>query len=155
MLCCCSLIYGLTVFGWPLVSNYSRGSHTQKGFVPKIMFLKGLRGPHFKMFQTSLRVDLWCAEQTIYISNFPINFGHCHAWRRLGWHQPSQAFFWYDPDYSAVLCCLCRLYFIVGVVPNEGLAWLVPAKPSVGMTMTKILRPIFMCRFMHFAFQCW
>ncbi len=31
-------------------------------------------------------------------------FIHCHAKRRQGWHQPSQAYFWYNIDYE--------LYFI-------------------------------------------
>ena len=69
---------------------------------------------------------------------------HCHTKRRLGWHQPTKAFFWYDTYYRIVLCCLQRSYFIGGgVIPIEGLARLVPNKPSFGMTTTKNLRPVF------------
>ena len=42
-----------------------------------------------------------------------------------------------------VLCYLHRLYFTVSVIAKEYLAELVPDKPSVGMTITKILRPVF------------
>ncbi len=42
-----------------------------------------------------------------------------------------QAFVWYDTDYRIVLCCLHRIYFIVSVIPKEGLAVLVPALPAL------------------------
>ena len=52
-----------------------------------------------------------------------------HTKKRLGLHQPSQAFFWYDTDYKIVFCCLLRLYFIAIVM---------------GMKMTEILiGPVF------------
>ncbi len=54
--------------------------------------------------------------------NRPKDLCHCHAKRRLVWHQPSQAFFGYDADCKFVLSCHHRLYFIVGVIPNEDLA---------------------------------
>ncbi len=64
----------------------------------------------------------------------------------LGWHQPSQAFFWHDTDYCdqpAANCCLHGLYFIVDVIPKmEGLAGLVPVALPFGMTATKILRHV-------------
>ncbi len=41
--------------------------------------------------------------------------------------QPRQALSWSDIDYRIVFFFLCRLCFIVGVVPDEGLAGLVPA----------------------------
>ena len=50
-------------------------------------------------------------------------------------------------DYRILLCCLHELYFtvgvIVGVIPKEGVAWLVP---SIGISMTKILKPAFVRR---------
>ncbi len=39
--------------------------------------------------------------------------------------------------------CLQPSTSIVDVIPKDGFAGLVPAKPSFGMTMTKILRPVF------------
>ena len=56
--------------------------------------------------------------------------------QRVGWHTPSQAFFWYDTDYKSALFSLRRLYSIVDIKPKEGFAGLVP---SFSMTMTKIL----------------
>ena len=58
------------------------------------------------------------------------------------WHQPIQAFFWYDTSYRIVFCWFHKLYFIVGVIPKEGLVGLVQPKPSFGitLTMTKMLR---------------
>ena len=41
------------------------------------------------------------------------------------------AFVWYDTDYSLVLCCLHRLYSIVGVIPKESLAGLVTINSSM------------------------
>ena len=58
--------------------------------------------------------------------------------RRLVWHQPSQGFFLYDTD-----CCPDRLYFtVIGVITKEGVAALVPARQSLGITATKILRHV-------------
>ncbi len=39
-------------------------------------------------------------------------------WRGVG----GQSFFGYDTDYEIELCCLRRLYSVVGVIPTEGLA---------------------------------
>ena len=50
----------------------------------------------------------------------------------------SQIFFWYNTDYRTVLYCLQRFYFVVGVIPKEGLVGLVPAESSFAMTMTKM-----------------
>ena len=38
------------------------------------------------------------------------------------WAGPHQSCFWYDTDSKIVLCCLHRLYSVVGVIPKEGLA---------------------------------
>ena len=54
--------------------------------------------------------------------------------------QPS--FFWHDTDNKNILRGLHWLYSIVGVISKAGLAGMVPAKPSFGMTMTKISRPV-------------
>ena len=55
-----------------------------------------------------------------------------------------EPFFWYDIDYRIVrvLCHVHRLHFLDGVIPKEGFAGLVPAKPSFGIITTKILRPV-------------
>ena len=45
-----------------------------------------------------------------------------HTKRRLCWHQPSQAFFWYETEYRIVFSHFNRLYFIVCVISKEGLA---------------------------------
>ncbi len=71
------------------------------------------------------------------------NFCHCHIRRRLGWHQSRQIFFWHDTANRTPLRCLHNFYSIASVRAKEDMARLVPVKPSSGMTMTKILRPVF------------
>ena len=58
------------------------------------------------------------------------------SYPKKDWWGPARlSFFGYDTDYKIVLCCLHRLYSVVGVIPKEGLAG--------PMTTTKILRLIF------------
>ncbi len=67
-----------------------------------------------------------------------VNFYGCHTKNRLGWHHLSQAFFCYDTGHKISSVLTSEHNCIAGVVPKEGLAGLVPAKPYIGMTMTTI-----------------
>ncbi len=67
--------------------------------------------------------------------------------RRIGWHQPSKAFFWHDTNYRSILCCLRGfLLWVSRVTGNDNIFWvgliISLAKPSFGMTMIKILPPV-------------
>ncbi len=74
------------------------------------------------------------------------------SYQKKVWHQPNPA----KPslgmtlttkitNYKIVLLwCDHRLFFTVGVMPKEGVAGVVPPKPSLSM-MTKILLPVFTC----------
>ncbi len=52
--------------------------------------------------------------------NRSLDLCRCHTNRSLGWHLSSQGFFRCDTNYRIVVCCLQRLYFVVGVIPKGG-----------------------------------
>ena len=52
-----------------------------------------------------------------------------------------QSFFWYNTDFKIVLCCLHRLYSVVGVIPKDGLAG--PARQSFFWYNDKYLKARF------------
>ncbi len=66
----------------------------------------------------------------------------CHAKTGIKIFVLHQAFFYYDIDYNIDSLETIKYYPIAGVIPKEGLAGLVSAKPSFGVTTTKILRPV-------------
>ncbi len=73
----------------------------------------------------------------------PIDLCQCEPQRMLGWHQPIQAFFLYDTNYKVNLQRHQNTMLLLMPYQKEDLAGLMPAKPSFGMTTTKIMRPVF------------
>ena len=63
----------------------------------------------------------------------------CNSKQRLGWHQPSQAFFWYDAYYKILSVKTTEYNSVVSVIPKEGLAGTGPPKPTFGMTPTPLI----------------
>ncbi len=87
------------------------------------------KAPYSTMLKLISNFQLSCiAQKQVFL-----DLCHCHTKRRLGWHQTSQVFFWYETDYKIICdngCCLhgwhihsmrqYRLFRVVFFrVPNE------------------------------------
>ncbi len=64
---------------------------------------------------TYCQCNLSCVLRKCALRSLPLSYPK-KDWR--AW--PRQSFFGYDTDYKIVLCCLHRLYSVVGVIPKEG-----------------------------------
>ena len=75
--------------------------------------------------------------------NLALDLYHSHTkrrlatWLALSWHQPSNAFFWYDTGNKIQSVKMTEYNAIVSIIPKEGLGGQVPGKPAFGIRTNK------------------